>query len=608
LPPPIPAARPLARSSAPRPLAVIPWRRFALALLASACLVGQPQPGAAQSDATGTARDGTWSSAQSEIRLDTIDRLNLLAATSLDSPDGQAGAPGLSGDVLIAQTPFPHDIVGWSPFGSEPRRVWQAKPPADRMARGLQCCTPGQQPSVDGTRAFLVTLDGHAMALETATGAVAWDRQVANVAAGETLALAPATSGGRAYVGSSGDENGARGWIAALDMADGHEIWRRFNTGPDVDVGIGPGFRPALARDRGREGMDRDLGVATWPPSAYEHGGGGVAGAILVDEAGGLVIHGTGHPAPSDPAQRPGDNLWTSGLMARNAANGDARWFVGFNRNDRYGYGGSGPTMLVDRDWQGALRKLVLHADANGLFFVIDRETGTVLSADAYTEVTAHDGYDPATGDLRYRPDKAPRTNRVARGICPAQPGALQGGGAYSASTGFAYLATSRLCMDFEPRRTGFVAGTLYTGANMRLRQPAEGPLGALVAWDVAGRREAWSVREDFPLAGGVLATADLVFYGTLDGQLKALDARTGRLAWTRFLPSGTIAQPVALRGPDGREVIAVLSGLPGPLGQVSDADIDVRDATAANGSAHALSELPKRTGRGAALSVFRLR
>lgn len=545
-----------------------------------------------------------WFSTLAGINPETVGRLDRAKEAFLGSPDGQAGAPAVIGDLVIAQTPFPHAVVAHQPFSADPNPRWRYAPPADRMAKGLAFSMPGGQPAAAGERTFVATLDGHVVALDTASGSVLWDRVVADLRAGEGLTASPVLAGGVVMVGNSGEDNGARGWIAALDTADGHEIWRRFNTGPDADVGIGPDFHPPLARDEGR-----DLGVATWPPGAFEHGGGTVAGPIVVDEAAGVLVHGTGRPAPANPLQRPGENLWTSGLMARRLVDGAALWFVGLNRNDRFGYGGAGPIMLVERDWQGSRRALVLHANVDGLFWVIDRRTGETLAADAYTDITAHGGYDPAAGTLRERPDKAPRENRVARGICPAAAPALQGGGAYSPETGFAYLGVNRTCMDLEARRTGFIAGTPYSGVNLRLTPPPSGPRGELVAWDVGARRRAWSVPEDFPVAGGVLATAGgLVFYGTLDGALKALDARTGALLWSHRLPAGTVAQPIALRDPEGRDAIAILSGLPGPFGVPGDRETDSRDGTAASGVAHLLADLPERTGQGAALTVFRLR
>src|SRR3954447_12953547 len=139
------------------------------------------------------------------------------------------------------------------------------------------------------------------------------------------------------------------------------------------------------------------------------------------------------------------------------------------------------------------------------------------------------------------------------------------------------------------------MAGTPFTGVNVRLKPPPDGPRGALVAWDLGKAQPAWTVPEPYPLGGGVLATAGgLILYGTLDGLFKALDARSGRELWRYPTSSGIIGQPTTFRGPDGRQCVAVLAGLGGPLGRAALHDIDSRDATAAGGAGNVLRDLPR--------------
>lgn len=144
-------------------------------------------------------------------------------------------------------------------------------------------------------------------------------------------------------------------------------------------------------------------------------------------------------------------------------------------------------------------------------------------------------------------------------------------------------------------------------GANVREKRPADGMGGALVAWDLDGEKPAWSVPERFPVAGGVLATGGLVVYGTLNGTLKALDARDGRELWWFQASSGIIGQPIAFRGPDGRSYLAVLAGLGGPFGTVARQGIDKRDATAAHGMANALADLAPPADPSGTLYIFGL-
>jgi len=537
------------------------------------------------------------------LGLETIGRLELAWTFRTGNPRGHAGAPAVSGDSIFVLTPFPHALVALDLQGHE---RWRVVPDSDPRAEGLATgggVTDG--PVLAGGRLYLTTLDGHAMAVEAATGRVAWDRAVASLDAGETLRNAPLVQGGRVYVGSAGDDAGARGWLAALDSGTGRELWRRLSTGPDGEVGIGPQFRSAYPTEAGA-----DLGVRTWPPEAWRQGGGS-PGPILADAELGVVVYGTGHPAPWNPDQRPGSNRWTSGLFARDAATGAARWFTPTNPHDEHAYGAASSNLLVDRPWRGVDRKLLVHPDPNGFLQVLDRETGLILSAKPIVPTNAVSGLDAGSGAPVRADAKRTHADTMTRDICPAWTGPVLAEPALSAETGFVLLPTSRLCMDLEPRDSGVIPGTLSIGANVRLKVPA-GPAGALVAWDLEREAPAWTAEEPLPLAGGVLATGGLAIYGTLDGRLKALDARSGRSLWEYRAPSGIIGRPVAFTGPDGRAYLAVLAGVGGPLGQAARGGIDVRDATAAGGLANAVRQAAYRDilGQGdesGSLLVFRL-
>jgi glucose dehydrogenase len=162
--------------------------------------------------------------------------------------------------------------------------------------------------------------------------------------------------------------------------------------------------------------------------------------------------------------------------------------------------------------------------------------------------------------------------------------------------------------MDMEARNVSFIQGTAYVGANVRAKSPPHGERGALIGWDIDAAKPAWTNREKFPVAGGVLATAgDLIFYGTLDGVFKALDARTGQQLWQFQASSGIIGRPIAYQGPDGHQYVAVLAGLGGPFGTVVRHGIDERDATGAHGMANALQDLPHPNDPSGTLYVFGL-
>jgi PQQ-dependent dehydrogenase (methanol/ethanol family) len=525
--------------------------------------------------------------------------LRPVASISTGSRGAHGAAPVIAGDTAFILTPFPHELLALD-LGAPGLPVkWRYRPAADSMAAG-QGSGARNAPVVADGRVFLTTLDGHAIALDAATGAVLWDMRVADLSQGETLPAPPLVARGSVLLGSGGDDFGARGWIAALSAETGRLLWKRYSTGPDDAVGIGPGFASA--------GQGQDLGVATWPPSAWQHGGGGVSGLILWDAAAGLVFHGTGHPAPWNPDQRRGDNRWTSGLFARALEDGAARWFLPVSPHDLYAMGSTTPNLLLDREWQGRQRPLLVHPDANGHVYVLDRLSGALLSAEAFLPVNATEGLDPEQGLLRRNPAKAVRSGGTTTGICPAHPGAVGGAAAYSPRTGLLYIPGRRLCMDLEARDTTFMPGTPFTGANLR-QMPAPGlHPGALVAWDLGAARIAWTHDEALPLEGGALATAGgLVFYGTAEGVLKALDAGTGAELWRFQAASGIIAPPVSYQGPDGRQYVAVLAGTGGFPGAVAGREIDIRDATAAEGRALAMRRLPQPPDTGGMLYVFGL-
>jgi lanthanide-dependent methanol dehydrogenase len=459
-----------------------------------------------------------------DINTGNVDRMKLVFQFRTGQPVGQPGAPAVSGDLLLLQTAFPHTLYGLDIHHQAAPVRWSFTPPSDRRATSLTCCdaTVGG-PVVADARVVLNTLDGHTITLDAATGHVRWDVTAASLASGETLSTSPLIAGDRIIIGSAGDDFGARGWVAGLDAPTGATVWKRFNTGPDDDAGIGAGFNPPYPRDQGHDG-----GVVSWPPQAWQQGGGGLAGNLAYDPSRGIVFYGTGHPAPWNPDPRPGDNKWTSGLFARDARTGDARWFVSINPHDLYALGAGGSVLLADMPWQGRNRGLVIHPDANGQVYVLDRQTGAILSLAPFVRVNATQGVDVATDTLRRNVATDVSPNAVTRDICPAWPGATGadgtslGSAAISPQTRLLYIPANRLCMDMEPRDTSFMSGTPFTGANLRMKAAPGISRGALIAWDISGARPEWTLAEDFPVQGGVLATGGgLVFYGTLDGESK---------------------------------------------------------------------------------------
>jgi PQQ-dependent dehydrogenase (methanol/ethanol family) len=581
-------------------------------LVAFVALGQPPQPPASAAP----AEDGNWTMPgknAASTRLSGLDELNVQNDGGLRVEftfstgvlRGHEAAPIVRGDTMYLITPFPNHVYALDLTKPGAPQKWRYDPKPVAAAQGIACCdTVNRGLTIEGDSLYLTTLDGQVIALDAGSGKERWRKQLGNINKGETITMAPFVAGGKVLVGNSGGEYGVRGWVIALDAASGEESWRAYNTGPDAEVLIGPQFKPFYAGDRGQ-----DLGVRTWPPDAWKIGGGTAWGWISYDPDLHLVYHGTGNPGPWNPQQRPGDNKWTGGIFARDIATGQARWFYQAVPHDMYDYDAINEIVLLDMQINGQQRKVLVRPERNGYMYIIDRTSGEVLAADAYSNVNTTTSVDLKTGRPVENPDKHPQLGKVVRDICPAAPGAKDWNpSAYSPRTGLLYLAHLNLCMSFESLEANYIAGTPYVGANVVMHPGPGGNRGEMLAWDVVQRKPAWKIAEDLPLWSGVLATAgNLVFYGTLDGTFKAVDATSGALKWQFKTGSGIVGQPVTYRGPDGRQYVAVLSGVGGWSGAIVAGDLDARDPTAALGFVNAVSDLPQKTAKGGMLYVFAL-
>jgi lanthanide-dependent methanol dehydrogenase len=597
-----------------RPMSLVPRRRLAAAALATAAVtlgaawrghVG-PQPG----------EEGEWHRASGDYaatrfsplhQIDTanVSRLAPVWTFPLGVLKGQESAPLVVGGTMYVVTPYPNILYALDLGRPGGRLKWKYEPHPVPASQGVACCDVVNRGAAyaDG-KIIYNTLDAQTVAVDTGTGKELWRTRLGDIANGETITMAPLVVKDRVLVGNSGGEMGVRGWLAALDVRSGKLAWRAYSTGPDSEVLIGSGFRPFYGADRAK-----DLGVATWPGLAWQRGGGTVWGWISYDPELDLVFYGTSNPGPWNPHQRPGDNKWTSTVFARRPATGEAVWAYQFNPHDEHDYDAVNEMVLVDLPWQGRPRKVLLHPDRNGRMYVLDRTTGEVLSAEAFVHVNTSTGVDLRTGRLRVVAAKSPQLNRVTRDVCPTAPGGKDWQpSSWSPRTGLLYLPHQNLCMDQEATTADYIRGTPYLGMNVRMMAGPGGHRGEVTAWNPERARPAWKIIENFPVWSGALATAgDVVFYGTMEGWFKAVDARTGEQLWRYKTGSGIVGQPITYRGPDGKQYVAVLSGVGGWAGAIVSGGLDPRDATAALGFVGAMADLPQATRPGGMLYVFAL-
>ena len=517
---------------------------------------------------------------------------------------GHEAAPLVVGSTLYLVSPFPNQLFALD-LARDGALKWTYTPPMQRAAAGVACCDVVNRGAAyhDG-RVFFNTLDNQTVAVDAESGREVWRTRLGDINQGETMTMAPLVVKGKVLVGNSGGEMGVRGWLTALDAESGDIAWRAYSTGPDKDVLIGPGFKPFYAQDRGT-----DLGVKTWPSDTWKHGGGTVWGWISYDPELDLVYYGTGNPGPWNPGQRPGDNKWTAAIFARRPDTGEAVWAYQWSPHDVHDYDGVNENLLLDLPIGGRVRKVLVRPERNGYMYVMDRATGQVLSADPFVHVTSSLGVDLRTGKYIPNMKKYPHLSVPVHDICPSAPGAKDWQpSAFSPRTGLLYVPHNNLCMNVESVEANYIAGTPYVGMLVVMTPGPGGHRGEFTAWDPVARRPAWKIRERFPVWSGALATAgDVVFYGTMEGWFKAVHARTGQLLWQFKTESGIIGQPVTYRGPDGKQYVAILSGVGGWPGAVVVGMLNPRDSTAALGFAGAMSDLPQHTSRGGTLYVFAL-
>ena len=476
---------------------------------------------------------------------------------------GHEGTPLVIGTTMYIVTPLPDEAIALDL--TKPGTVrWKHTPSVNPWAEGIACCDVVNRgwAYADGKLVYNL-LDGHTIALDAADGHELWRTRVADINVGETTTMAPVIVKDEVLVGNSGGEMGVRGWIAALSLDDGTLRWRAYTTGPDSDVKITAGTRPFYAKDRGR-----DLGLTSWPNDGWKHGGATVWGWISYDPDLDLIYHGTSNPGPWNADQRPGDNKWSSSVFARNPETGEVKWVYQFTPHDMWDYDGVNENVLADIPINGQTRKVLMHFDRNGYGYTIDRRTGEVLVANPFVPVNWSTGFDMKAGAPNRDPAKETHEGKTTSDICPSTTGGKdEEPAAYSPRTGLAYVPAVNVCMDYTARSVQYIAGTPYVGANYPPRKDSPGGFkGALIAWDPKVGRQVWAVPDTtYPIYSGVLTTGgDLVFYGTLDGTLRALDARSGTVLWEAKLGSGIIGGPMTYVGPDGKQYIAVLAGVGG--------------------------------------------
>lgn len=519
---------------------------------------------------------------------------------------GHEGQPLVIDNIMYVVTPYPNVAYALDlKTEGQPLR-WKVRPENAQTAVGIACCDVVNRGAAyaDG-RIFYNLLDGHTIAVDATTGRVVWRTTMGDLRKGETMTMAPLVVKGKVIVGSSGGEMGVRGWIAALDVATGKQLWRAYNVGPDADVRAGTRFHPFYG---GRD-TSRNQGVSSWPGTTYMQGGGTVWGWLTYDPELNLVYHGTSNPGPWNGKQRPGDNKWSASIIARDADSGEMIWAYQPTPHDVWDYDAVNENILVDLPIGGRTRKALVHFDRNGFAYTMDRATGEVILAKPFVPMNWSTGVELTTGRPQLNPEKTPFLGKKVSFICPSlEGGKNQQPAAFSPATGLFYVPTNNLCMDFEAREVSYIPGTPYIGANAPEVGGPGGYRGEFIAWDATVGRKVWGIKEPYPVWGGALATkGNVVFYGTLDGWFKVVDARSGALLWKFKVGSGVVGNPVTYIGPDGKQYVAIYAGIGGDMGLLIAGDVAANLPYDVRERGTTLPDLSRWTSWGGMLFVFSL-
>ena len=519
---------------------------------------------------------------------------------------GHEGAPLVFGGMMYVHAPFPNTVFALD-LNADGAIKWRYEPKQDPDTIPVMCCdTVNRGLAYADGKVILHQADTTVVALNAQTGEVVWKVVNGDPKIGETGTSAPMIVKDKVIIGISGGEFGVRGSITAYDLKTGKRQWRAYSMGPDSDILVDPEKTTHLGTPVGK-----DSGTNTWEGDQWKIGGGTTWGWYSYDPELDLIYYGTGNPSTWNPAQRPGDNRWSMTIFARDPDDGMAKWAYQMTPHDEWDFDGINEMILSDLEIDGKMRKTLVHFDRNGFGYTLDRETGELLVAEKF---------DPAVNWATHVDMKTGRPQVVDRystrhngedvnttGICPAALGTKdQQPAAFSPKTKLFYVPTNHVCMDYEPFRVSYTAGQPYVGATLAMfPAPGGSHMGNFIAWDATKGKIVWSNPERFSVWSGALATAgDVVFYGTLEGYIKAVDSKSGQELYKFKTPSGIIGNVMTYMH-DGKQHIAVLSGIGGWAGIGLAAGLT--DPSAGLGAVGGYAGLKNYTALGGQLTVFTL-
>jgi quinohemoprotein ethanol dehydrogenase len=522
-----------------------------------------------------------------DINETNVGQLSLAWTYKVDPDRGMEATPIVIDGVMYESGPF---SIVYALDAATGRELWRYDPEVDRGMSNSGCCdVVNRGVAVSNGRVFVGTLDGRLVAIDAKTGALVWSVDTSiDVRRNYTITGAPRVVRGKVVIGNGGAEYGVRGYVTAYDEATGKQAWRFFTVPgrpdtPDADT-------PAMK-----------LARKTWYGNAYwEQGGGGTAwDSMAYDPALNMLYIGVGNGALWSRKLRSegkGDNLFLSSIVALNPDTGDYIWHYQTTPGDEWDFTATQHMILADLTIAGRARKVIMQAPKNGFFYVIDRQTGELISANNYVPVNWAKGIDLKTGRPIFNDEVARYEDGKLKQVMPSMLGGHNWHPmSYNPQTGLVYIpgelnAAFYKALDSSPMPTqkGIMNfGAWYwmapapkpgnppptdadlpdfTKAADRARVGADWT-GRLIAWDPVQQRSVWTQDYSRIFNGGTLSTAgNLVFQGTADGRFVAYRATDGKLLWQATTNTGVMGGPVSYRV-GGQQYIAISAGWGGSYG-----------------------------------------
>jgi PQQ-dependent dehydrogenase (methanol/ethanol family) len=573
---------------------------------------------------TRNAPEGDWQMPGRDFSMQRFSPLNQITTANVASLKaawtfstgtlrGHEGNPLVVGNVMYVHTSFPNIVYALDLSKEGAPQIWKFTPQNNPDAIPIACCdlvNRGTSYHPSG-KIFINALQGDLVAIDAKTGKQLWTARHPEKSGSQTEAImykdgatitnAPLVAKDIVITGISGGEFGVRGRVSAFDVNTGKHLWTAYSTGPDTETMV-----PEVANANYPSHKGKDLGVTTWQGDEWKRGGGTTWGWYSYDPELNLVYYNSGNPGSWNPDQRPGDNKWSMTMFARNLETGQAKWAYQMTPHDEWDYDGINESVLFEKGGQ----KLLAHFDRNGFAYTVDRTNGKVIVGRHYGPVNwAKQDIDYTTGLPIRDPRYGTTSKKNTEGICPAAIGFKdQQPIAYSPITGLFYVPANHICMDYEGVEVKYTRGQPYVGAIVRMFPGPGGHRGRFLAWDPMAGKVVWEIKEGLAAYGGALTTAGgLAFYGTMEGWLKAVDQKTGKLLWKFKTPSGIIGNPMTYKAPDGKQYVAILSGVGGWAGIGVAAGIGAEDPTAGLGALGAFGDAGQFSTQGGVLSVFGL-